>query len=242
MRASCSPAGSNFWAHFEGCLFRFIHRNWADLQALAAMLSFVGDFWSDPLAVARALPTSVVRGGCVASVSQCVRVRVCVCVCAAAAGREGGGGSTAGHTHSLHTRPPWPRGALRPPAVFDTLVPPRPTHLEFGGVTTPVWCMGRTTKRRYRPRNVANMAVVRLRHYGARLLTEPALAWTSSSRGTRFENSAASVNRWSVERLQRELERSPRHELQSRRKKRPREDGAQQGRSKFFESLRVHTC
>ena len=136
--------------------------------------------WSDPLAV-----------GCARTPHKCCEGwlrRICESVCARVCGRsrEGGRGGEAPRvtlTPYIQGPHPWPRGAWRPPAVFDTLVPPRTSS---SGALPPQCGVWNERRSGGTPR-----------HYGARLLTEPALAWTSSSRGTRFENSAASVNRWS---------------------------------------------
>ena len=176
--------------------------------------------------VARALPTSVVRGGCVASVSQCVRV------CAAAAGREGGGGSTACHTHSLHTRPP-PMASRCVAATRGVRHTCAATHLEFGGVTTPVWWYGTNDEAAVRP-DITGLGFLQspLLH-GRRLAGAPVSrtapqASTDGATPARARKVAPTTSR-AV------------HELQSRRKKRPREDGAQQGAS-FLNPTSPHMC
>ena len=183
--------------------------------------------WSDPLAV-----------GCARTPHKCCEGwlrRICESVCARVCGRsrEGGRGGKHRVSHSLPTYK-------------------APTHgLEVRGghprCSTHLCRHAPRVRGRYHPSVVVwneRRSGGTPRHYGARLLTEPALAWTSSSRGTRFENSAASVNRWSDSSETRKVAPTTSravHELQSRRKKRPREDGAQQGAS-FLNPTSPHMC
>ena len=186
--------------------------------------------WSDPLAV-----------GCARTPHKCCEGwlrRICESVCARVCGRsrEGGRGGKHRGSHSLptrvHTRPP-PMASRCVAATRGVRHTCAATHLEFGGVTTPVWCMERTTKRRYSP-DITGLGFLQspLLH-GRRLAGAPVSrtapqASTDGATPARARKVAPTTSR-AV------------HELQSRRKKWPREDGAQQGAS-FLNPTSPHMC